>query len=214
MTKLSASILSCNTACLVDCVKKAEDVGVHYIHIDIMDGRYVKNLSFGPQTIIDLKKLTSLPLEVHLELFDPENFLEMFADAGADRLVVQRDCCSNPIRILKQIRKMNMQAGIAINPGDSISQLENLLNYVDFIIVMGVEPGFGGQNFEESTYMKIRKLKQIMNDHGLNVPIAVDGGINFEIADKLKQEGVDILIVGSGLFNDENIYTNYKELMK
>ena len=213
MTRISASILACNFAYLADEVRKAEDAGVHSIHIDIMDGRYVENITFGPQLITDLKAITSLPMEVHLEMFEPDRYLDMFAKAGSDRLVVQRDCCSNPIRTMNRIRELGMEAGIAVNPADDVSLLTYLLNYIDFIIIMSVEPGFGGQNFEESSIEKIRKLKQIMFDQGLNIPIAVDGGINVNIAERLRLEGVDILVVGSGLFKTKNLSETVQELL-
>jgi ribulose-phosphate 3-epimerase len=206
MTKISASILACNTAYLGESVKCVEQAGAHYIHIDIMDGRYVDNLTFGPQTIMDLKKVTSLPIEVHLEMYEPERFLNMFQSVGADRLVIQRETCYNPIRLLNRIHEMGMEAGMAINPGEDVSLLKYLLKYMDFAVIMSVEPGFGGQVFERSCFDKIKTLNKTMKEQGINIPIAVDGGINIEIGNELKRKGADILVVGSGIFQTENVH--------
>lgn len=179
-----------------------------------MDGRYVDSITFGPQAVKDLRKVTSLPIEVHLEMYEPERYLNMFLNAGADRLVVQRETCANPIRVLNQIRELGVQAGMAISPSNDLTFLKYLLNCLDFTVIMGVEPGFGGQAFERSCFDKIKTLKQMMKKQDIKVPIAVDGGINIEIGNKLKFIGADILIVGSGLFQTEDIFETAQSFLK
>ena len=186
MVKVAASILACNTAYLGDAVLEAEKGKADIIHIDIMDGHYVKNLTFGPQTVRDLKSITSLPIEVHLELYNPHELIEVFADAGADMITVQLDCCAHPIRVFNMIRSFGKEVGVAINPGIDVKQLEYLVNHIDYILLMSVEPGFGGQPFEESTYEKIHIVKRMLRDKNLTLPIAVDGGVNIENVEKLK----------------------------
>jgi len=214
MTKVAASILSCNNAFLGDAVKRAEDAKADIIHIDIMDGHYVQNLSFGPKTVTDLKAITSLPVEVHLELENASEMIDVFAQAGADIIIIQYDQCPLPIRLLRRIRSLGKKAGIAVNPGVGIRQLKYFLGDIDVIVIMSVEPGFGGQAFEECTYEKVSEMKEILKEAGRDIPVAVDGGIDFSIADKLKKAGADILIVGSSLYAEDDIKRAVKMLKR
>lgn len=205
MTKVSASILACNSLEIAQGVRAVERAGADYIHVDIMDGDYVDNLTYGPQLISDLKGYTKLPIEVHLELCRPEKFIDMFANAGADRLIVQRDSCYNPVRILKRIREYDIEAGVALNPADDVSSIKYLLPHTDFVIMMSVEPGFGGQPFDRSCYDKIQKLQQEMRTLAALCPIMVDGGIEMKNAQQLVNIGVDGLIIGTSLFGSEDV---------
>lgn len=211
MVKVAASILSCNHAFLGNAVIDAENGMADMIHIDIMDGHYVQNLTFGPKTVSDLKQITSIPVEVHLELTNADDVLDIFADAGADIITIQLDQCPHPIRTLRHIRGLGKKAGIAINPNVDGKQIKYILDYIDVIVLMSVEPGFGGQAFEVFTYEKIGELKNILEEANKDIPIAVDGGITFLIADRLKKAGVDILIIGSSIFEDGDIRTNIEK---
>ncbi|MGB9638156.1 MAG: ribulose-phosphate 3-epimerase, partial [bacterium] len=173
--------------------------------VDIMDGHYVDNLTFGPQMIKNIRNLTNLPIEVHLELFNPEKYILNFVDVGADIITLQLDTCIHPIRILKQIKGYNRKAGIAINPTKNIEDIRYLVNYIDYVLLMSVEPGFGGQKFEEIVFEKIKKIKDMFSDLKIKIPIGVDGGINLENSQKLKEQGVEILVIGSALFQSNDL---------
>lgn len=205
MIKVSASILACNSMYIEKAVLEAECANVDIIHIDIMDGHYVKNLTFGPQTIRDLKKITKLPLDVHLEIENTQDMIEVFANAGADIITVQLDTCIHPIRVLRSIKNLGKKSGLAINPSMDAKPIKYLLKYIDYILLMSVEPGFGGQPFEESVYEKISDVKEILKEAGMSIPVAVDGGVDLCNVVKLKEAGVDILIAGSSIFSQGNI---------
>jgi ribulose-phosphate 3-epimerase len=216
MVKISASILACNMAYLGDAVKELEQCGVDYLHLDVLDGHYVQNLSFGPGVIRDLKKITKVPIEVHFELYNANRLIDIFHEAGTDRIIIQKDCHSQPIRVLSQIRKLGMKAGIALNPSEGLDGIEHLYPYLDIISLMSVEPGFCGQPFVDSCIDKLNELK-MMFVRGCRDDILVymDGGITVEIGKRLKKEGVDVLVVGSGLYNQgptDKIVKAYKDV--
>ncbi|BDF57225.1 ribulose-phosphate 3-epimerase [Christensenellaceae bacterium] len=201
MSILSTSILGCNAMFLGENVEAVKKAGTDFVHVDIMDGVYVKNIAFGPKTVSDIKSFSDTKVEVHLELHNPENYVEMFDQAGADALVFQLGTTTNPIRLLKEIHARGMMAGIALNPADPWENLKHLTDYADYIIMMSVEPGFGNQVFEESVYQKVRELKEFLTANGRKIPIGVDGSVNLERAQKLKTLGADWFIVGSAIFS-------------
>lgn len=200
MNKVSASILTCNFAQLGQDVLAAQKGGAHSLHVDIVDGIYADNFSVGPKTVADLKEVVSIPIHVHFELFEPIRYIDMFADAGADSIAIQMDSCACPIRSLNLIRNRGMQTGLGIAPKERVEQAEYLMDYLDYIILMTVEPGFGGQKFGEFIYEKIHETKALMEKLGLDLPIYVDGGVSEATAKKLLREGADVLICGSSVF--------------
>lgn len=205
MASVSASILACDQMRIGEQVQCAVQGGTDYFHVDIMDGDYVRNLAFSPQTVRDLKKITTLPVSVHLEVKDPEGIAPLFFGTGADMVTFQMDACSNPIHLLERIRKNGIKAGLGIGPAYHVENIRYLLEHIDWLILMSVEPGYGGQRFESSVLDKIRMVKKMMKDFDKNVPISVDGGIDTETGRLVLSAGADVLISGSWLFSGDTV---------
>ena len=212
MIQIAPSILSCDMTKVGEQVKAAEAGGADCLHIDIMDGVYVNNLTFGPRMVSDLKKITNIPLSVHLEVFRPEQYLDMFAEAGADIFSFQLDACHNPINLLKRIREKGMKAGLGIGPAYGVENLKYLFHHIDRLILMSVEPGYEKQTFEESVYEKLIAVKKMMKETGYSIPVVIDGGVNMEKGQKLKEMGADILVVGSYIFYSDDIEQTVRNL--
>ena len=175
-----------------------------WLHLDIMDGVFVPNISFGFPVIECVKKLVTKPLDVHLMIIDPDRYLTQFRDSGAYMLTVQYEACTHLHRTVTEIRSLGMKAGIALNPHTTVSHLCNVLPYIDMVLIMTVNPGFGGQSFIMESYNKISELRKLIDKHGYNVLIEVDGGIDTENAAKLIKTGVDVLVAGSSVFNSDD----------
>jgi len=202
MIVIEASILSADFARLGEQVREAEAAGVDAIQIDVMDGRFVPDITFGPGVVRALRRLVSVPLDVHLMIVEPQRHLEAFVDAGADRLIVHHEACPHLHRVLQAIRRLKIEAGVCINPGTPPSALDEVLNLADLIQVMTVNPGWGGQPFIHSQLEKIRQLRHTLQERELDIPIAVDGGIDATTAPLAVDAGATVLIAGSNLYND------------
>jgi ribulose-phosphate 3-epimerase len=198
--KIAPSILSADLAHLAKQVEEAEAAGADYIHVDVMDGHFVPNITVGPLVVKALRRVTSLPLDVHLMVEKPEQFLEEFSNAGADIITVHWEACPHIHRSLEKIKRMGKKAGVSINPATPVWVLEEILGEVDLILAMTVNPGFGGQKLIPSTLSKVEKLKRMLSEKGLAPEIEVDGGINEETAPAAVRAGAQILVAGAAVF--------------
>jgi ribulose-phosphate 3-epimerase len=203
MVLIEASILSADFARLGEQAREAEAAGVDAIQIDVMDGRFVPNITFGPGIVRALRPLVSLPLDVHLMIVEPERHLEAFAEAGADRLIVHQEATPHIHRILQAIRQLEIEAGVSINPATPLVVLEEVLDLTDLIQVMTVNPGWGGQAFLHSQLDKIRRLRRMLSERGLDIPIGVDGGIDPTTAPLVVEAGAVMMVSGSSIYNDQ-----------
>jgi ribulose-phosphate 3-epimerase len=204
MIKLAPSILSADFSRVGEAVRMAEDAGADLIHLDIMDGHFVPNLTLGPQAVSSIKKITRLPIDVHLMVENPGFFIPLFHEAGADWISIHVEASTHLHRDISLIKELGRQAGIALNPATPIHLLNDILRELDYILVMSVDPGFGGQKFVDSTLQKIRQLRSWIGGQKLSIPIEVDGGINPANAETLIEAGAEILVVGAAIFAAED----------
>jgi ribulose-phosphate 3-epimerase len=217
MKKLSASILSSDFGRLAEQVKEAEKAGVDWIHVDVMDGHFVPNITIGPAVTQALKKATGLPLDVHLMISNPERYVEDFVRAGADWLGVHVEATVHLERLIQQIKEAGAKATVTLNPATPLNCLEYVLKEVDMVLLMSVNPGFSGQKFIPAVLPKVRRLRQMIDEQKLDVLIQVDGGVHVDTIGDLSAAGADVFVSGSGLFNDKPIAENVRrlrELMK
>lgn len=204
LIKLSPSILAADFGRLGEQVKEATDAGADYIHIDIMDGHFVPNISFGPIVTAAVRKYTSLPLDIHLMIESPEHQIKNFAQVRSDKadiITVHMETCPNIHRVVQQIKELGMKAGVALNPGTPLSTLEEILPYLDLVLVMTVNPGASGQSFIQGMLSKIERLRQELDRKNLMAELEVDGGINAENALKVVNAGARVLVAGSAIFH-------------
>ncbi|MCD6356241.1 MAG: ribulose-phosphate 3-epimerase [Anaerolineaceae bacterium] len=199
---ISASILNSDFGNLENEIIKIEEAGVDWIHLDIMDGQFVPNISFGPHIVSVCKKITNLPLDVHLMICDPDKYIKEFSDSGADNISVHIENNPNIYRTLQNISSYGKRAGIVVNPGTPIESIFAILNIIDYALVMSVNPGFGGQNFLPGTLKKIKKLSDELILRNISIPIEVDGGINEKTAKEARISGANILVAGSYIFKN------------
>jgi ribulose-phosphate 3-epimerase len=204
---IAPSILSSDFTKLGDEVKAIDKAGADWIHIDVMDGHFVPNITMGPLVVNAVKTVTQKPLDVHLMIENPDRYLEQFAEAGADFLSVQVETCSHLNRALQRIRELNVSPGVVLNPATPLSSLDYVLEMVDFILIMSVNPGFGGQAFIPSSLDKIQRLRQTIDDKHLPVLIEVDGGVNETTIKDISRAGADVFVAGSAIFGK----TDYKK---
>ncbi|MEO2068354.1 MAG: ribulose-phosphate 3-epimerase [Desulfurobacteriaceae bacterium] len=203
MPLLAPSILSANFANLEKDIEEAKAAGADLLHVDVMDGRFVPNITIGPCVVESIRKITDLPLDVHLMIVEPEKYITDFAKAGADWISFHFEAAVHHHRIVSQIKDLGKKAGIVINPSTPVFLLEEILPFVDFVLVMSVNPGFGGQKFIESSVEKIKKLKRIIEEKDLKVKIEVDGGIKVDNVQEVLSAGADIIVAGSAVFKGD-----------
>ena len=202
--KISPSILSADFTRLADQVREAEEAGVDYIHVDVMDGHFVPNITIGPLVVKALRPITKLPLDVHLMIENPEFYLEDFSKAGADIITVHQEATPHLHRTIQQIHDLGIKAGVSINPSTSVRTLDEIICDVDLILVMSVNPGFGGQSYIHSCTNKIRKVREMLDDRGVSADLEVDGGVNVDTVNEVISAGANAFVAGSAIFNDKN----------
>jgi len=206
--EIEPSILSADFARLGEAAKEAEAAGVSGIQIDVMDGRFVPNINFGPGVVAALRPLVNLTLDVHLMIVEPERYLETFAKAGADRIIVHQEACIHLHRALESINELGVEAGVTLNPGTSPTAIEEVLELADMVQVMGVNPGFGGQKFIHNQLEKIRYIKKMLDEQGIDIPIALDGGLDTTTAPLVVEAGATVLVAGSSVYNTKDSVAN------
>ena len=217
MTKLIApSILSADFTRLGEEVHAVEAAGADWIHADVMDGHFVPNITFGPLVVAAVRKITRLPIDVHLMIESPDRYIQAFAEAGADWISVQVETCPHLNRAVQQIKEAGAKAGVVLNPSTPLSALDWVLEYTDYVLIMSVNPGFGGQAFIGNSLDKIRRLRRMIGDRGLTTRIEVDGGIKENNIAEVAAAGADVFVAGSAIFGQKDyrqVIARFKEII-
>jgi len=214
MKLIAPSILSADFTRLEDEIRAVESAGADWIHIDVMDGHFVPNITMGPFIVEAVKKVTQLPLDVHLMIEQPDRFIPDFIEAGADLISVHVETCPHLNRTVEMIRYSECRAGVVLNPATSLDTVEWILEYIDFVLLMSVNPGFGGQSFITNTLEKARQLKQLIQTKGLSTLIQIDGGVNETTIREISAAGVDVFVAGSAIFGSKDYHQTIKNLKK
>lgn len=201
MVKIAPSILSANFAKLGEEITEVENGGADYIHVDVMDGHFVPNITIGPLIVEAIRPVTDLPLDVHLMIENPDRYIPTFAKAGASIISVHQEACPHLHRTIQLIKDQGVKAGVVINPATPVEMIKETLSYVDLVLVMTVNPGFGGQSFIHETLPKIKLLDELRKEHQYSFELEVDGGVNAETAKLCTDAGADVLVAGSAIFN-------------
>lgn len=213
MNKLAPSILSANFAALGEDVKKVERAGAQYLHIDVMDGAFVPSLSLGFPVIQSIRNLTDMVFDVHLMICDPDRYIKEFAGAGADIITVHAEACTHLNRTVASVKEQGIKAGVVLNPATPLTELEYILEDLDMVLLMTVNPGFGGQRYIESCTQKIRNLRRMIAERGLDIDIEVDGGIKLDNVKKVLDAGANVIVAGSAVFGG-NVEQNVQDFLK
>jgi ribulose-phosphate 3-epimerase len=201
--KIAPSILSADFSQLAEEIKKVEE-GADLLHLDIMDGHFVPNITVGPGVVKSLRRRTSLPFDVHLMIENPQEYIEQFTRAGSDLLTVHQEACPRLKEIIQKIREQKIKVGVSLNPSTPLSKITDVLEEVDVVLLMTVNPGFGGQKFIPAVLPKIEALRKLIEKRGIDIEIEVDGGINSQTARQAIKAGADILVIGSALFREKD----------
>jgi ribulose-phosphate 3-epimerase len=209
---IAPSLLSANFNCLQKDIEMLNRSEADWIHLDVMDGVFVPNISFGIPVINHVKKITKKPLDVHLMIINPDKYIQSFKDVGADILTVHFEVCQHLHRTVHEIRDQGMKASVCLNPHTPVQLLEDIIGDLNMVLLMSVNPGFGGQQFIENTYEKVIKLRRLIEIKKANALIEVDGGVNFETGKGLFEAGADVLVAGSFVFGSENPELTIKQL--
>ncbi|HZG61138.1 MAG TPA: ribulose-phosphate 3-epimerase [Anoxybacillus sp.] len=204
MIKIAPSILSADFAKLAEEIADVEKGGADYIHVDVMDGHFVPNITIGPLVVEAIRPITNLPLDVHLMIENPDQYIPMFAKAGADYLSVHVEACPHLHRTIHLIKEHGVKAGVVLNPHTPVAMIEHIIADVDLVLLMTVNPGFGGQKFIHSVLSKIERVAQMVKERGLNVEIEVDGGVNEDTAKLCVEAGANVLVAGSAIYNKKD----------
>jgi ribulose-phosphate 3-epimerase len=207
MKYIAPSILSADFLKLGDEIQSVEKAGADWIHIDVMDGHFVPNITIGPLIVEAARRITSIPLDVHLMIENPDRYIEDFAKSGADLISVQVEACVHLNRTIQLIKSLGLRAGVVLNPSTPLTAIEWILEDVDFVMIMSVNPGYGGQKFIPNSLERIRALRKMIQDRGLSALIEIDGGVNEKTIKNISDAGVDVFVAGSAIFKSPN----YKE---
>ena len=214
MKKIAPSILSADFSRLGDEVRAVEAAGADYIHIDVMDGRFVPNITIGPLVVDAVRKVTSLPLDVHLMIEEPERYVEDFARAGADIIVVHAEACRHLHRVVQQIKATGKRAGVSLNPATPLNVLDYVLEELDLVLLMTVNPGFGGQSFIEACIPKIQTLRGMLDSRGCEAELEIDGGAKPSNVARIAHAGADVLVAGSAVFGSSDYAATIAEMKR